>query len=386
MAKSVYKINDGSTDYQITPSSFFVCETAASTAAKVGNLLNSSSNEFTLATGVIVFVKFTYANSVANPTLNLNGTGAKSIKRYGTTAVSTSAKTSWRNGAVVAFAYDGTNWVMVTGIDDNSTYTVSDKTITLSAGNGLTDGGAFTLNQNSDETITFNVGAGNGITVSADAVSAKAGNGITVDSTGINHADTSTLSGSYGPTADVTGNNNATIVIPQITVDGYGHVTGVTNRTYTSKNTDNNTTYSFSTGDNNGQIKVDPSNADAYNVSVKGLGSLAYQNLDSSNKIPSTLLPSYVDDVIEGYYYNSKFYKESAHTTAITGESGKIYVDLSTNKTYRWSGSAFVEISASLALGETSSTAYRGDRGKIAYDHSQAAHAPSNAEKNVQSD
>lgn len=66
----------------------------------------------------------------------------------------------------------------------------------------------------------------------------SAGNGIVfTDSTTINHADTSSLSGSYGPTANVTGDNNATIVVPQITVDGYGHVTGVTNRTYTSKNT-----------------------------------------------------------------------------------------------------------------------------------------------------
>lgn len=108
--------------------------------------------------------------------------------------------------------------------------------------------------------------------------------------------------------------------------------------------------------------------------------------LDSSGKVPAAQLPSYVDDVLEGYLYGGKFYKESAHTTEIAGESGKIYVDLSTSKTYRWSGTAFAEISASLALGETSSTAYRGDRGKIAYDHSQAAHAPANAEANVQSD
>ena len=67
----------------------------------------------------------------------------------------------------------------------------------------------------------------------------------------------------------------------------------------------------------------------------KKLGSLAYEDLDENGRIPSTLLPGYVDDVIEGYYYSSKFYKESAHTTEITGESGKIYVDLSTNKTYR---------------------------------------------------
>lgn len=94
----------------------------------------------------------------------------------------------------------------------------------------------------------------------------------------------------------------------------------------------------------------------------------------SSGKIPSDYLPAYVDDVIEGYLSDDKMYKESNHTTVITGEASKIYVDLSTNKTYRWSGSAFVEISSSLALGENSSTAYRGDRGKIAYDHSQTPH------------
>ena len=105
--------------------------------------------------------------------------------------------------------------------------------------------------------------------------------------------------------------------------------------------------------------------------------------LDSSGKVPSSQLPSYVDDVIEGYLSGGKFYKESEHTTEIAGESGKIYVNLSDGKTYRWSGRAYVEISASLALGETSSTAYRGDRGVIAYNHSQTAHAPSNAERNI---
>ena len=86
--------------------------------------------------------------------------------------------------------------------------------------------------------------------------------------------------------------------------------------------------------------------------------------LDSNGKVPSSQLPSYVDDVIEGYYYNGKFYKESSHTTEIAGESGKIYTDLGNNKTYRWSGTTYTEISASLALGETSSTAYPGNKGK----------------------
>lgn len=84
--------------------------------------------------------------------------------------------------------------------------------------------------------------------------------------------------------------------------------------------------------------------------------------LNSSGKIPSHQLPSYVDDVLEYGSFND---------FPATGENGKIYIALDTNKTYRWSGSAYVEISESLALGETSSTAYRGDRGKTAYDHSQ---------------
>jgi hypothetical protein len=68
--------------------------------------------------------------------------------------------------------------------------------------------------------------------------------------------------------------------------------------------------------------------------------------LNASSKIDSTYLPSYVDDIIEGYYYNSKFWEEAAHTTEITGEAGKMYVDLSTNKTYRYSGTGYVEVSS----------------------------------------
>lgn len=91
--------------------------------------------------------------------------------------------------------------------------------------------------------------------------------------------------------------------------------------------------------------------------------------LDTAGKVPSAQLPSFVDDVIEGYLSGGKFYKESSHTTQIAGEAGKIYIDLTSSKTYRWSGSTFAEISQSLALGETSTTAYRGDYGKAAYDH-----------------
>ena len=99
--------------------------------------------------------------------------------------------------------------------------------------------------------------------------------------------------------------------------------------------------------------------------------------LGSDGKVPSAQLPSYVDDVLE-YDQQSAFPE--------TGEDGKIYIAKDSNKTYRWSGTVYTEISASLALGETSSTAFRGDHGSAAYKHSQAAHAPANAEANVQSD
>lgn len=90
--------------------------------------------------------------------------------------------------------------------------------------------------------------------------------------------------------------------------------------------------------------------------------------LDSTGKIPSSQLPASVDDIINGYLYNGKWYADSEHTIEIAGQSNKIYVDLSNDKTYRWSGLAFVEISASLALGETSGTAYEGNKGKANAD------------------
>ena len=140
--------------------------------------------------------------------------------------------------------------------------------------------------------------------------------------------------------------------------------------------------------------------------------------LDGNSLIPSQYLPSYVDDAVEGYLdiadataftttdayakgdlvkYNSKVWRfTTAHAAGAwnsnqveeipefptTGETSKIYVDLLTEKTYRWSGSVYVEISKSLALGETSNTAYRGDRGKAAYDHAQdSTHSTAVTEK-----
>lgn len=111
-----------------------------------------------------------------------------------------------------------------------------------------------------------------------------------------------------------------------------------------------------------GNVEISPTNIGLGNVTnhaqVKrtemGVAN-GVATLGADGKVPSGQLPSYVDDVLEF---------ENKASFPAKGEEGKIYVSKDTNLTYRWSGSAYVEISASLALGETSSTAYAGDKGK----------------------
>lgn len=96
--------------------------------------------------------------------------------------------------------------------------------------------------------------------------------------------------------------------------------------------------------------------------------------LDGDAKVPSAYLPSYVDDVLE-YATKGAF--------PVTGESGKIYVALDDNLTYRWSGSTYIEISKSLGLGETATTAYPGNKGKKNADDIAAHKADTNNPHNV---
>ena len=117
------------------------------------------------------------------------------------------------------------------------------------------------------------------------------------------------------------------------------------------------------------QINVQPENEEFSNFIAKLGNANGIAELDETGKVPSAQLPSYVDDVLE-FDTLSDFPAE--------GESGKIYIAIDTNITYRWSGSTYVAIGSDLALGETSATAYRGDRGKVAYDHSQTTGNPHN--------
>lgn len=127
---SISKVNVSSTEHQIVGSPrYATCSTAAATVAKVASIADESST-FVLEKGVRICVKFTNANSVANPTLNVGSTGAKAIYWHGTALTSSQY---WQAGAVVDFVYNETQWELV-GVakDNNTTYSVA-----TSSANGL---------------------------------------------------------------------------------------------------------------------------------------------------------------------------------------------------------------------------------------------------------
>lgn len=83
---------------------FGVCSTAANVDAKTVTI--DFSGTLSLFAGLTVRVQFTNENYIANPTLNVNGTGAVPIMAFGSTS-----SFNWNAGALLTFVYDGTNWV-----------------------------------------------------------------------------------------------------------------------------------------------------------------------------------------------------------------------------------------------------------------------------------
>ncbi len=104
----------------------------------------------------------------------------------------------------------------------------------------------------------------------------------------------------------------------------------------------------------------------------KAVGDLQREKADLiGGFVPASQLPSYVDDVIEGTISPDLMsFTITGQASPCIPESGKIYIDVAHNITYRWGGSVYAPVGSDLALGETENTAYRGDRGKAAYDHS----------------
>lgn len=423
------------------------CQTGADTVAKTVTVSPSVTE---LTTGLTIAVKFQYANTSTNPTLNVNSLGAKSIKRYGTTAAGTSAASSWNANSVVMLTYDGTYWMLNDW--ENTTYSgmtdaeyqagtsTTNRLITparlkaaielhapVTSVNGSTgdvtinvptktsdltnDSGFITIS--SVPTKTSDLTNDSGFITSADVPTSTSD--LTNDSGFITSADvptkTSDLTNDSGfitsanvpnPASDTpimdgtaavgtsskyaredhvhpsdtsrvptTRKVNGHALSSDVTVTASDVGAVPTTRKVNGHALSSDVTVTASdvgavptTRTVNGKalsadISLSASDVSAIPSSQKGAAS-GVAELDSSGKVPSSQLPSYVDDVLE--YTNKASFPS-------TGETGKIYVDKATNLTYRWSGTAYVEISPSLALGETSSTAYRGDYGAAAYAH-----------------
>lgn len=189
---------------------YCTCTTAAATAAKTTTLVSGSFAEDDLVAGAQVYVKFTYANGVANPTLSVNGTTAKSIKRYGTTAPSTSAATSWNAGAVVQFIYDGTYWVIDGWL--NTTYSeisAANATNATGSGTGLASGRRLKAAVEAFAPVTSVNGETGDVTVTVPTKTSD----LTNDSGFITDAGVTSFNGSTGAvtyTAPVTSVNGNT--------------------------------------------------------------------------------------------------------------------------------------------------------------------------------
>ena len=284
---TVSKITAGGATHLLASTCYGTCDTAAATAAKVATI--QDSQEFTLLTGTTVHIKFTYSNTVASPTLNVNSTGAKSIMRYGTTAPSTNVNTSWNAGSVLSFTYDGTYWQMndfgLRG-NDNTVPAVYCSTAAATAAKGgscsgyvltahnrfhitftvaNTVQGAITLNINStgakplyingaaSSASNYTLPAGTyfgyydgtnyhvrtdgnipgyvkGTDVATSDTTYSAGSGLTLSTGNKFDHSSSITAGTVGTSSATSG---STLAVPYVTYNATGHITGTGTHTHT---------------------------------------------------------------------------------------------------------------------------------------------------------
>ena len=112
MANVINKLNLNGTIHNIASTAYAVCSISATTPAKTASILNVDTTGFKLLKGVTIHVQFVYTNEAADPTLNINSTGAKPIKYHSGAVPGITPETSWYAGEVVTFTYDGVYWRM----------------------------------------------------------------------------------------------------------------------------------------------------------------------------------------------------------------------------------------------------------------------------------
>lgn len=180
----------------------------------------------------------------------------------------------------------------------------------VTAGNGLTGGG-------SSGSVTLNVGAGEGISVTADAVALATVSGLTA--------------GTYGPSAAVTGSNGATMNVPEITVDAYGRVTKVTNRVYTAKNN----TYTSLKNPNSLIVQGNGTQSFTYDGSTaKTLNIKAGTNVSVSSDTSGNITIA-ATDTDTHYTTGLKVGATSTATTNAAATNGNVYLNVLDNTTVR---------------------------------------------------
>lgn len=208
------------------------CGTAAATAAKAVTCPSFTAADLTA--GTVLYVDFTYSNTVASPTLNVNSTGAKDIMRYGTTRPSTSAASSWNAGSIVCMVYDGTYWNIEGWL--NTTYSaISQTNIENQSGtsSGLITGQRFTQGLAARLAISQTLASGTEIaeiTLNGTATKLYApssglqntfyGTSSTAAATAIKDVVCSDWLGNYGDIIAVTFTNANTAQQPQLAVNG----------------------------------------------------------------------------------------------------------------------------------------------------------------------
>lgn len=222
--------------------------------------------------------------------------------------------------SISSFWHDG-NFNPLDYVPKTRTLTINGTAYDLSANRSFT----------TPDTITRLKGGASGSLVSGD-ITLAAGSNMAISQSG------STITLSSTDTTYSAGNgltlSGTTFSLP-VTTSGSGNVvTGIVQNA-------NGITVNL------GSMPTSSDLANYIPLSQKGAAN-GVAGLDASGLVPASQLPSYVDDVLEGYYKSAdgKFYKEASYTNLINGETGKIYVSVDTNKTYRWTGTTFVYITS----------------------------------------
>lgn len=278
------------------------------------------------------------------------------------------------DGALYVATDTGTLWM---GISSSSLIQIKDNINTNTTYNLTKSGNTITL-RGSDGS-TFNVTDSN--TVYGNATTSAAGLMSAADKAKLDNV----AEGSNHVTVDSTLSANSTNPVQNKVIksaldskSNTGHTHDDRYYTESEINTKLNTKANSSHTHTKSQITDFPTSMPASDVYswAKQSSKPSYTISEVSGNLPASRisgtisasnLPSYVDDVLE-YDSFSKF--------PTTGESGKIYTALDTNKIYRWSGSAYVVISETISLGTTHSTAGYGDESRAAYNHSTSTGNP----------